>query len=68
MTIRSSIPNDIWANQGFFKNGYSYWLVIQLLINSKGSLELMLGMEVGCEDTLTHLKGLLRESGTGSDS
>jgi hypothetical protein len=55
------MPNHAWANLGFFRNGYNYWLVTQLLINTKGSAELMMNMEVGCEDTLKQLKGLLRE-------
>ncbi|KAG0646832.1 15-hydroxyprostaglandin dehydrogenase [Hyphodiscus hymeniophilus] len=59
--IRSNMPNHAWANLGFFRNGYNYWLVTQLLINNKGSADLMIGMEVGCEDTLKQLKGLLRE-------
>jgi hypothetical protein len=63
-TIRSNIPNHAWASLGFFRNGYNYWLVTQLLINNKGSVEVMMGMEVGCEDTLKQLKGLLKDSGT----
>ena len=62
-TIRSNIPSHAWASLGFFKNGYNYWLVTQLLINNKGSVDVMMGMEVGCEDTLKQLKGLLKESG-----
>jgi hypothetical protein len=63
-TIRSNIPTHAWASLGFFRNGYNYWLVTQLLINNKGSVDVMLGMEVGCEDTLKQLKGLLRDSGS----
>jgi hypothetical protein len=59
--IRSNMPSHAWASLGFFRNGYNYWLVTQLLINNKGSVDLMMGMEVGCEDTLKQLKGLLRE-------
>jgi len=55
------MPNHAWASLGFFRNGYNYWLVTQLLINTKGSAELLMNMEVGCEDTLKQLKGLLRE-------
>jgi hypothetical protein len=57
------MPSHAWASLGFFRNGYNYWLVTQLLINNKGSVDLMMGMEVGCEDTLKQLKGLLREGG-----
>jgi hypothetical protein len=60
------MTNNVWASLGFFRNGYNYWLVTQLLINNKGSADLMMNMEVGCEDTLKQLKGLLRE-GIGED-
>lgn len=59
--IRSNIPRYAWTSLGFFRNGYNYWLVTQLLINNRGSADLMKGMEVGCEDTLKALKGLLME-------
>jgi hypothetical protein len=49
---------------GFYRNGYNYWLVTQLLINNKGSVDVMMGMEVGCEDTLKQLKALLRDGGS----
>jgi len=62
-TIRSNIPSHAWASLGFYRNGYNYWLVTQLLINNKGSVDVMMGMEVGCEDTLKQLKGLLRDGG-----
>jgi len=62
-TIRSNIPSQQWVELGFFRNGYNYWLVIQLLVNNKGSIDIMMGMELGCEDTLKQLKGLLRVSG-----
>jgi hypothetical protein len=62
-SIRSNIPSNAWANLGFFRNGYNYWLVIQLLVNNKASVDVMMGMEVGCEDTLKQLKELLQETG-----
>jgi hypothetical protein len=62
--IRASIPSHAWASLGFFRNGYNYWLVTQLLINNKGSVDMMMGMEVNCDDTLKQLKGLLKDSGT----
>jgi hypothetical protein len=61
--IRSKIESYQWAQLGYFRNGYNYWLVIQLLVNNNGSIDIMMGMEVGCEDTLKQLKELLRESG-----
>lgn len=63
MSVRANISNHAWANLGFFRNGYNYWLVMQLLVNNKGSVDIMMNMEVGCEDTLRQLKGLLKDSG-----
>jgi hypothetical protein len=37
--------------------------VTQLLINNRGSVDVMMGMEVGCEDTLKQLKALLKDGG-----
>lgn len=62
-TVRAHIPNHTWTTLGFFRNGYNYWLVTQLLINNKSSVDVMMGMEVNCEDPLKQLKGLLRDGG-----
>ncbi|KAE8444827.1 hypothetical protein EG329_014182 [Mollisiaceae sp. DMI_Dod_QoI] len=64
INIRSSIPSTSWDKLGFFRNGFNYWLVIQLLINNKGSADILMGMEVGCEDALKQLRGLLRDAGS----
>lgn len=48
---------------GFFRNGYNYWLVTQLLVTNKGSVDVILGMEVNCDDTLTQLQSLLKDGG-----
>jgi hypothetical protein len=37
--------------------------VTQLLVNNKGSVDVMGGMEVNCDDTLKQLKALLKDSG-----
>jgi len=63
INIRSSISSNSWDKIGFFRNGFNYWLVIQLLINNKGSADILMGMEVGCEDALKQLRGLLRDGG-----
>jgi hypothetical protein len=63
MTVRARITNHAWASLGFFRNGYNYWLVTQLLINDKGSVDVLMGMEVNCEDTLKQLKKLLKDAG-----
>jgi len=34
-------------------------------MNNKGSAEVLMGMEVGCEDTLKQLKGLLKDGAGG---
>jgi hypothetical protein len=63
INIRSSITSTSWDKIGFFRNGFNYWLVIQLLISNKASVDILKGMEVGCEDALEQLRGLLRDSG-----
>ncbi|KUJ14468.1 uncharacterized protein LY89DRAFT_736502 [Mollisia scopiformis] len=63
INIRACITSNSWDKIGFFRNGFNYWLVIQLLINNKGSADILMGMEVGCEDALKQLRGLLRDGG-----
>lgn len=46
---------------GFYKNGYNFWLVAQLLITKKDSLDVTMRMEVKCEDKLDKLKVLLQD-------
>jgi hypothetical protein len=55
------MPNNSWAALGFFRNGYNYWLVTQLIISHKGSADILMKMEVGCEDTLKQLRLLLKD-------
>lgn len=62
--IRARISNAQWSELGFVTNGYHYWLVTQLLISHPGSLDLLRGMPVNCEDTLKHIRKLLRNPGT----
>jgi len=64
-TIRANTPNQKWATLGFFRNGYNYWLVTQLLINNKSSADVLMGMEVGCDDAVEQLKGLLKDGEGG---
>ncbi|KAI9050618.1 hypothetical protein LZ554_005777 [Drepanopeziza brunnea f. sp. 'monogermtubi'] len=59
VAIRANIPNNSWASLGFFRNGYNYWLVTQLIISHKGSADILMKMEVGCEDTLKQLRLLV---------
>ncbi|KAH8705616.1 putative C2H2 finger domain protein [Talaromyces proteolyticus] len=61
MTLRTQIPAHEWASMGFFKNAYSFWLVAQLLITKKHSVDVIMQMEVKCEDKLDKLKVLLQD-------
>ncbi|KAL3426633.1 transcription factor [Phlyctema vagabunda] len=61
---RSRIPIHEWSSLGFYKNAYNYWLVTQLLINNKQSVDILMGTDVNCEDALARLRGLLNSSNT----
>jgi hypothetical protein len=61
MALRSRTPSHEWASMGFFKNGYNFWLVAQLLITKKHSVDVTMQMEVKCEDKLEKLKVLLQD-------
>lgn len=41
--------------------------MIHLLINNKGSADILKRMEVGCEDALEQLRGLLKDGGESLD-
>lgn len=56
---RDQVSNDEWASMGFYKNGYNFWLVSQLLITKKDAVDVIMQMEVNCEDKLEKLKVLL---------
>lgn len=55
------MPIDEWASMGFYKNGYNFWLVSYLLITKKESVDVVMQMEVNCEDKLERLKVLLMD-------
>ncbi|OXV07421.1 hypothetical protein Egran_04814 [Elaphomyces granulatus] len=61
MHLRTQVPSHEWASMGFFKNGYDFWLVAQLLITKKESVDVIMRMEVKCEDKLEKLKVLLQD-------
>ncbi|RAK96855.1 Zn(II)2Cys6 transcription factor [Aspergillus ibericus CBS 121593] len=61
VTLRNTVSRSEWASMGFFKNGYNFWLVSQLLITKKESLDVVMRMEVKCEDKLEKLKVLLMD-------
>ncbi|PWY83419.1 hypothetical protein BO70DRAFT_361536 [Aspergillus heteromorphus CBS 117.55] len=60
-TLRNSIPRSEWTSMGFFKNGYNFWLVSQLLITKKHGLDVIMQTEVKCEDKVKKLKILLED-------
>lgn len=59
--IRNTIQDEEWAKLGFFRTAYNYWLIIQLLLDNKGSPDLLTNMEVGCDDALKQIKALLKD-------
>ncbi|KAL2007443.1 hypothetical protein VTN00DRAFT_8881 [Thermoascus crustaceus] len=63
MALRTEVPSHEWATMGFCKNGYNFWLVAQLLITKKDSVDVAMRMEVKCEDKLEMLKVLLQDEG-----
>ncbi|RAL16151.1 uncharacterized protein BO97DRAFT_384209 [Aspergillus homomorphus CBS 101889] len=60
-TLQSTVSNHEWASMGFYKNGYNFWLVCRLLITKKDSMDVVMGLEVKCEDKLEKLKVLLND-------
>ncbi|KAL4927566.1 uncharacterized protein BDV17DRAFT_292568 [Aspergillus undulatus] len=61
LTLRNTVTSREWASMGFYKNGYNFWLVSQLLITKKESVDVVMKMEVRCEDKLEKLKVLLKD-------
>lgn len=59
VALHSQVSGDQWASMGFYKNGYNFWLVSQLLITKKESVDVVMQTEVKCEDKLERLKVLL---------
>jgi hypothetical protein len=62
--IRScqELSEDKRAGAGMYKNGDSFWLVIQLLRQNQAVANAMGSLDVNCEDTLARLGTLLQES------
>ncbi|KAJ5754169.1 uncharacterized protein N7511_008322 [Penicillium nucicola] len=59
--LTNRISSEEWASMGFYKNGYNFWLVSQMLITKKDAVDVVMRMEVNCEDKLDKLKVLLRD-------
>lgn len=60
--LRSNIEEDDWAKMGFWKNGYNYWLVAQLLMSHKEKVDSVMRMDFGA-DKLEKLRLLLQDDG-----
>lgn len=61
LNLKSRISADEWAATGFMKTAYNYWQVANLLITKKHSVDVIMQMEVKCEDKLEKLKVLLQD-------
>lgn len=61
VALRNQVSSDEWASMGFYKNGYNFWLVSQLLITKKDAVDVIMQLEVHCEDKLEKLKVLLQD-------
>ncbi|KKZ59903.1 hypothetical protein EMCG_05289 [[Emmonsia] crescens] len=59
ISLRTEIPSDEWEKVGFFKGAYNFWLISQLLISKNASVDILMRMDVNCEDKLSQLKVLL---------
>lgn len=61
LALRSQVSCNEWVSMGFYKNGYNFWLVSQLLITNKCGVDVVMRMEVNCEDKLQRLNVLLQD-------
>jgi hypothetical protein len=61
VVLTSRILPEEWSTMGFYKNGYNFWLVSQMVITKKDAVDVVMQMEVNCEDKLEKLKVLLRD-------
>ncbi|ODH44949.1 hypothetical protein ACO22_00572 [Paracoccidioides brasiliensis] len=59
ISLRAELPNCEWERVGFFKGAYNFWLVSQLLISKDAAVDILMRMDVNCEDKLSQLKALL---------
>lgn len=59
-SLRAQIPDSEWAEMGFWKHGYNYWLIAQLLMYKKDKVDCIMRMDYG-EDKLEKLKVLLAD-------
>ncbi|KLJ10657.1 hypothetical protein EMPG_13964 [Blastomyces silverae] len=59
ISLRTELPSSEWERVGFFRGAYNYWLVAQLLISKNASVDILMRMDINCEDKLSQLKVLL---------
>jgi hypothetical protein len=58
--LQAEVAAQEWKMMGFYKNGYNYWLVAQLLVEKeKKSVDIIAKMEDLCLDRLERLNLLL---------
>lgn len=60
INLRSTITDQEYAAMGFWKNGYNYWLIAQLLMSKKDKVDSVMRMDFG-EDKLKKLRLLLQD-------
>ena len=62
MGLQVEIADQEWKMMGFYKNGYNFWLVAQLLVEKeKKSVDIITKMDSLCVDRLERLNLLLLE-------
>ncbi|KAK2733683.1 hypothetical protein FQN55_003192 [Onygenales sp. PD_40] len=59
ISLRTELPSHEWETVGFFKGAYNFWLVSQLLISKQTGVDILMKMDVNCDDKLSQLKVLL---------
>ncbi|PGH07476.1 hypothetical protein GX51_01777 [Blastomyces parvus] len=59
ISLRAELPSSEWERVGFFKGAYNFWLVSQLLISKTASVDILMRMDINCDDKLSQLRVLL---------
>lgn len=58
--LQKEVQREEWEAMGFYKNGYNFWLLTQLLVRKSESTNLLL-TEGQCDDKLEKLNALVKE-------
>ncbi|QSS50895.1 C2H2 finger domain-containing protein [Histoplasma capsulatum var. duboisii H88] len=61
ISLRTELHGDEWEGVGFFRGAYNFWLVSQLLISKSASVDILMKMDINCEDKLSQLKALIAD-------